>query len=179
MQDVLDPSLTLATEPDDFSWYDQQYEMGSTYSQHGLCHFLKNCDNACQDMRSIQTEALMQEMLVSSTNAMALGKLLALESTNKHDTSYGGLHTKETIRDISTRFDHSLDLEQLTISFAYWFYIFVEKTFILAVNFFPFPFPNKGHAMFKHKTCGSIRHILTICVVAIHSFSFNSMFRAY
>ncbi|XP_042449668.1 uncharacterized protein LOC122034470 [Zingiber officinale] len=111
--DVLDPSLTPATEPDDFSWYDEQYEMGSTYSQHGLCHFMKHCDNACQDVGSIPTEPLMQEMLISSTNAMALGKLLALESTNKHDTSYGSLHMKETIHDISTRKTQSSLLDVL------------------------------------------------------------------
>ncbi|WOK93415.1 hypothetical protein Cni_G02112 [Canna indica] len=95
ISDVLEPSLTPSAEPDDFSWYDEQYEMGSTYSQHGLCLYLKECGKTCQDIGFIETGVLMQEMLASSNNAMALGKLLSLESTNTDATPQGGLHSKE------------------------------------------------------------------------------------
>ncbi|XP_018682287.2 uncharacterized protein LOC103985271 isoform X2 [Musa acuminata AAA Group] len=100
INDILEPSL-IPSEPDDFSWYDRQYEMGSTYVQHGLCLYTDKCAKTCPDMVFMEPETLVLEMLASSTNAMAMGKLLSLESTNTQNLSNHGLNLKEIGHGIS------------------------------------------------------------------------------
>ncbi|KAJ6798913.1 Uncharacterized protein M6B38_212620 [Iris pallida] len=75
--DMLDPSITHCVEPDDFSWYEEQYEIGSTYAQHGLCFYSVKCAAIGSSLGHENTVDLAQEMLSSSTNTMALGKLLS------------------------------------------------------------------------------------------------------
>ncbi|CAL9752889.1 unnamed protein product [Musa acuminata subsp. burmannicoides] len=101
INDILEPSLIPSVEPDDFSWYDRQYEMGSTYVQHGLCLYTEKCAKTCPDMVFMEPETLVLEMLASSTNAMAMGKLLSLESTNTQNLSNHGLNLKEIGHGIS------------------------------------------------------------------------------
>ncbi|KAL6648410.1 hypothetical protein ACP70R_012634 [Stipagrostis hirtigluma subsp. patula] len=70
--DILDPSSTPCVEPDEFSWYKNQIEMGSVYAQHALCIFSrksKDIDDCSVD--------LSQELLFASTSAISLGKLIS------------------------------------------------------------------------------------------------------
>ncbi|KAF5191927.1 Snf1-related protein kinase regulatory subunit beta-2 [Thalictrum thalictroides] len=39
ISDFLEPPMVPCTEPDAFSWYDEQLEMTSTISQHGFCFY--------------------------------------------------------------------------------------------------------------------------------------------
>lgn len=69
---MLDPSSTPCAEPDDFSWYNNQVEMGSVYAQHALCMFSRESQDI--DDGSV---ALSQELLFASTAAISLGKIIS------------------------------------------------------------------------------------------------------
>ncbi|KAJ0976030.1 hypothetical protein J5N97_017995 [Dioscorea zingiberensis] len=75
--DILDEGLMPSVESEDFSWVDRQFEMGSTYAQHGFCFYTNKCATIGSIFGSQNTVDLAQEMLASSTNVMALGKLLS------------------------------------------------------------------------------------------------------
>ncbi|XP_072974028.1 uncharacterized protein [Typha angustifolia] len=94
INDILDPSLMPCDEPDDFSWYDKQFEMGSTYAQHGLCLYTKICANIGSDLGAGSVD-LAQEMLVSSSNTMALGKLLIVGNNYSEILYNGNLQIQE------------------------------------------------------------------------------------
>lgn len=66
----------LSDGSDDFSRDDRQFEMGSTYAQHGFCFYANKCAATGSSFGSQTTLDLAHEMLASSTNVMALGKLL-------------------------------------------------------------------------------------------------------
>lgn len=100
ISDILEPSLTPCVEPD-ASWYDEQFEMGSTYAQHGLCFYTNRCLSLGSELGFESTLDLAQEMLASSTNVMARGKLLTqghIASQNLYD---GIFHAKAPRYDIS------------------------------------------------------------------------------
>ncbi|CAL4913667.1 unnamed protein product [Urochloa decumbens] len=71
-EDMLDPSSTPCAEPDDFSWYSNQFEMGSVYAQHALCIFSRKS----QDIDGGSVD-LLQELLFASTAATSLGKIIS------------------------------------------------------------------------------------------------------
>ncbi|KAL6644799.1 hypothetical protein ACP70R_016407 [Stipagrostis hirtigluma subsp. patula] len=86
--DILDPSSTPCVEPDDFSWYKNQIEMGSVYAQHALCIFSrksKDIDDCSVD--------LSQELLFASKSAMSLGKLISSGLRN-NDGAVSTSHVK-------------------------------------------------------------------------------------
>lgn len=56
-----------------FSWYDDQLQMASTIAQHGMCLYAKQS----AVVRSTAMVDLAGEMLASSANTMALGKLIS------------------------------------------------------------------------------------------------------
>jgi len=68
---MLDPSSTPCAEPDDSSWYNNQFEMGSVYAQHALCIFSTNSQRI--DGGSVD---LSRELLFASTAAVSLGKII-------------------------------------------------------------------------------------------------------
>lgn len=94
LQDILEPSLTPSVEPDASSWYDQQLEMGSTYAQHGFCYYTSRCLSLGSEVGFQNTVDLAKEMLASSTNVMALGKLLTQGNINSQNLYDGSLHIK-------------------------------------------------------------------------------------
>lgn len=59
------------------SWYDDQLKMVSTISEHGMCLYAKHIDAASTNMVSAGRVDLAWEMLASTTNTMALGKLVS------------------------------------------------------------------------------------------------------
>ena len=69
---MLDPPSTPFTEPDDFSWYRNQVEMGSIYGQHALCIFSRK--SQCIGGSSVD---LSQDLLLASTAAVSLGKIIS------------------------------------------------------------------------------------------------------
>ncbi|XP_039786823.1 uncharacterized protein LOC120652936 isoform X3 [Panicum virgatum] len=71
-KDMLDPPSTPFTEPDDFSWYSNQVEMGSIYGQHALCIFSRK--SQCIGGSSVD---LSQDLLLASTAAVSLGKIIS------------------------------------------------------------------------------------------------------
>ncbi|XP_006649786.1 uncharacterized protein LOC102720498 [Oryza brachyantha] len=70
--DISDPSLTPYPEPDGFSSYSKQLEMGSIYAQHALCIFTK--DSQDTDVGFVD---LSQELLFNGTTTASLGKLIS------------------------------------------------------------------------------------------------------
>lgn len=84
--DILDRSLMLSDRLDDFSRDDRQFEMGSTYAQHGFCFYANKCAATGSSFGSQTTVDLALEMLASSTNVMALGKLLTTPSLSLKGT---------------------------------------------------------------------------------------------
>jgi hypothetical protein len=84
---MLDPSLAPREEPDDISSYDIRLEMGSVYAQHGLDFYMDSCV-------VIENRAdLAKAMLASSSNGVAIGKLLA-SSIASEAILHGGLARK-------------------------------------------------------------------------------------
>ena len=69
---MLDPPSAPFTEPDDFSWYSNQVEMGSIYGQHALCIFSRK--SQCIGGSSVD---LSQDLLLASTAAVSLGKIVS------------------------------------------------------------------------------------------------------
>ncbi|TVU47653.1 hypothetical protein EJB05_07259 [Eragrostis curvula] len=70
--DWLDPYSIPYAEPDDFSWYSNQVEMGSVYAQHALCIFSRKS----QDIDDGSVD-LSRELLLASTTAISLGKIIS------------------------------------------------------------------------------------------------------
>ncbi|KAF5194177.1 p-loop containing nucleoside triphosphate hydrolase superfamily protein, partial [Thalictrum thalictroides] len=76
ISDFLEPPMVPCTEPDAFSWYDEQLEMTSTISQHGFC-FYANESAARGSYSGFKSSVdLSSELLASSTNTTVFGKLL-------------------------------------------------------------------------------------------------------
>ncbi|XP_078164596.1 uncharacterized protein LOC144559447 isoform X1 [Carex rostrata] len=82
--DMLDQSLAPSDEPDDFSSYDMQLEMGSVYAQHGLGFYMGSCV-VCENRAG-----LAQAMLASSSNSAAIGRLLT-SCFSSEEILHGGL----------------------------------------------------------------------------------------
>lgn len=58
------------------SWYDDHLKMVSAISEHGMCLYAKDINVASTNILSTGRVDLTWEMLVASTNTMALGKLV-------------------------------------------------------------------------------------------------------
>ncbi|XP_008802093.2 uncharacterized protein LOC103716027 [Phoenix dactylifera] len=118
VNDILEPSLTPCVEPDASSWYDQQLEMGSTYAQHGLCFHASRCLSLGSELGFENTVDLAQEMLASSTNVMALGKLLAQGNVTSQNLYDGRLHIKAPRYGLSIRRELESRLHNIILSIA-------------------------------------------------------------
>ncbi|KAK1386884.1 putative P-loop containing nucleoside triphosphate hydrolases superfamily protein [Heracleum sosnowskyi] len=75
--DYLEPSIFPCETSHSLSWYDDQLDMVSTISEHGMCLYAKHLDAASTNMVSAGRVDLAWEMLASTTNTMALGKLVS------------------------------------------------------------------------------------------------------
>ncbi|KAF0913990.1 hypothetical protein E2562_026373 [Oryza meyeriana var. granulata] len=102
--DISDPSLTPCTEPDGFSSYSKQLEMGSIYAQHALCIFPK--DFRATDDGFVD---LSQELLFNSTTTTSLGKLIS-SGISCGDGSGNISHIKHPTSCISKRRDQQARL---------------------------------------------------------------------
>ena len=94
---MLDPPSTPYAEPDDFSWYRNQVEMGSIYGQHALCIFSRK--SQVIDGGSVD---LSQELLLASTAAASLGKIVS-SGLRKNCGSANVSHIKNPTNCISKR----------------------------------------------------------------------------
>ncbi|CAL5384961.1 unnamed protein product [Camellia sinensis] len=74
--DSLDPSMVPSEKSHSFSWYDDQLWMASTIAQHGFCFYAKEIVAVGSNGSSVNRMDLALEMLASSTNTTALGKLV-------------------------------------------------------------------------------------------------------
>ncbi|KAA8546400.1 hypothetical protein F0562_002861 [Nyssa sinensis] len=75
--DSLEPSMVPCEKSNAFSWYDDQLQMISTIAQHGICFYANEIAAVGSKMGSSSRVDLAWEMLASSTDTMALGKLLS------------------------------------------------------------------------------------------------------
>ena len=94
---MLDPPSAPFTEPDDFSWYSNQVEMGSIYGQHALCIFSRK--SQCIGGSSVD---LSQDLLLASTAAVSLGKIIS-SGLRKNCGSANVSHIKNPTNCISKR----------------------------------------------------------------------------
>ncbi|KAJ9673640.1 hypothetical protein PVL29_023286 [Vitis rotundifolia] len=102
-QDSLDLStVPCGEESHAFSWYDEQLQMASTIAQHGFCFYSKYIAAAGSILGSDYTVDLASEMLASTTNTMALGKLTRPEM-RMNWTSRKGVQMELPKSDISLR----------------------------------------------------------------------------
>ncbi|KAL3504157.1 hypothetical protein ACH5RR_033998 [Cinchona calisaya] len=77
--DTLEPSLLTCEESELCSWYDDHLHMSSIMAQHGICFYTKESVGLGSNGASLDSVDLALEMLSSSTNGMALGKLLSVD----------------------------------------------------------------------------------------------------
>lgn len=98
---VMEPPTSLSDE-DTFSWYDEQMMM-STVAAHGFCFYAKHIAEAGPKLGFEDRVDITSEMLASTTNIMALGKLSRQDHT-KTTSSY----TKELLEVNDRRNDKSL-----------------------------------------------------------------------
>ncbi|CDP18333.1 unnamed protein product [Coffea canephora] len=77
--DSLEPSLSPCEESQLGSWYDDHLHMSSIMAQHGMCFYAKESLAVGSNRDSVDRVDLAWEMLSSSTNAMALGRLLSVD----------------------------------------------------------------------------------------------------
>nr|XP_027089811.1 uncharacterized protein LOC113710932 isoform X2 [Coffea arabica] len=77
--DSLEPSLSPCEESQLGSWYDDHLHMSSIMAQHGICFYAKESLAVGSNRDSVDRVDLAWEMLSSSTNAMALGRLLSVD----------------------------------------------------------------------------------------------------
>ncbi|XWS15124.1 hypothetical protein CRYUN_Cryun35bG0066900 [Craigia yunnanensis] len=75
-QDSSELLIIPSENSDAFSWCDEELQMANTVSQHGFCLYAKEIDAIGSNMGFEHRVDLSQEMLASSTSAMALGRLL-------------------------------------------------------------------------------------------------------
>lgn len=69
----MEPYTVLSEGSEASSWWDEQIQMASTISQHGFCFYAKAVGSMIAHERSVD---LLSEMLASTTNMMALGRLI-------------------------------------------------------------------------------------------------------
>ena len=82
--------MAPSVEPDICSCYEDQMEIGSTYAQHGLCFYTSRFAEVGTNLGRGSTMDLALEMLASSTNTMALGKLLSKGKTTSQNLHLEG-----------------------------------------------------------------------------------------
>lgn len=102
LQDNFEPTSTHCVEPDSFSWYDEQVEMGSTFAQHGLCFYTMKFAAAGSCLGCKNTSDLAQEILAASTGSTSLGKLLSQESSTGQNSCFKDSNAKAPPSLIST-----------------------------------------------------------------------------
>ncbi|KAE8077443.1 hypothetical protein FH972_016008 [Carpinus fangiana] len=73
--DSLEPEVP-SEGSDAFSWCDEQIQMTSTIAQHGFCFYAKDIAALGSKIACESSVDLPSEMLASTTNMMALGKLI-------------------------------------------------------------------------------------------------------
>ncbi|XP_057490564.1 uncharacterized protein LOC130776382 [Actinidia eriantha] len=80
IRDSLEPSTVPFEKSHSFSWFDDQVCMTSTIAQHGICFYAKEIAVVGSNVGSVNRMDLVSEMLASSTNTMALGKLISQDT---------------------------------------------------------------------------------------------------
>lgn len=79
LQDLLESSASLQEKTHSYRWYDDQLQISSILSQHGICFYAKESAALGLNRSCCDRVDLALEMLLSSTNTMSLGKLLTLD----------------------------------------------------------------------------------------------------
>ncbi|XP_022880794.1 uncharacterized protein LOC111398071 [Olea europaea var. sylvestris] len=74
--DFLEPSMISCEKSYSYSSCDDQLQMSSVLAQHGMCYYAKEAAALGSKIGSISSVDLASEMLESSANTMALGKLV-------------------------------------------------------------------------------------------------------
>lgn len=70
-----------------YSYYDNQLEMSSILAQHGMCYYAKEMASLQSIMGCQNNMDLASEMLSSSTNSVALGKLASQDRRKAYRSS--------------------------------------------------------------------------------------------
>ncbi|KAK3006871.1 hypothetical protein RJ639_016716 [Escallonia herrerae] len=95
LQDYVEPSVVPFEKSHSFCWDDDQLQITSAIAQHGMRLYAKEIAAVGSSMGSESRMDLASEMLASSTNAMALGKLVRQDKqtieTSKMDPDNGFL----------------------------------------------------------------------------------------
>lgn len=76
LQNSSEPSKVPSEGSDAYSWCDEQIQMTSSIAQHGFCFYVKDIAAVGSKMAPESSVNLPSEMLASTTNMMALGKLI-------------------------------------------------------------------------------------------------------
>ncbi|XP_048131184.1 uncharacterized protein LOC115734760 isoform X2 [Rhodamnia argentea] len=76
IDDYVDPTMVIAEEPESFSRYNEQWQMTSTFVQHGLCSFAKDIPTVGSENMCQNGVDLAYEMLALTSNRMAVAKLI-------------------------------------------------------------------------------------------------------
>lgn len=98
----MEPYTVLSEGSEASSWWDEQIQMASTISQHGFCFYAKAVGSMIAHERSVD---LLSEMLASTTNMMALGRLIGQDmKTSRTLCEARGLEMSPPKRVLSKRY---------------------------------------------------------------------------
>ncbi|GFY85345.1 P-loop containing nucleoside triphosphate hydrolases superfamily protein [Actinidia rufa] len=97
IRDSLEPSMVPFEKSHSFSWFDDQVCMTSTIAQHGICFYAKEIAVVGSNVGSVNRMDLVSEMLTSSTNTMALGKLIS-QDTRIESSEMGPLKSVSSVK---------------------------------------------------------------------------------
>ncbi|CAI8605542.1 unnamed protein product [Vicia faba] len=101
---IMEPPIFLADDAT-FSWYDEQMMM-STVAEHGFCFYAKHIVDAGSKFGFENRVDVTSEMLASTTNIMALGKLSRQDHTKTMSN-----YTKELLEVNNTRNDKKSSMQ--------------------------------------------------------------------
>ncbi|KAJ8424660.1 hypothetical protein Cgig2_003094 [Carnegiea gigantea] len=80
--DSLDQEICLGEQTSNFGWWDKQVQMACTIAEHGYCLHARSINSLQLEMGMDNKVHLAWELLASTSNSMALGKLLRLDGSS-------------------------------------------------------------------------------------------------
>lgn len=116
-KDSINQEVFLDEETFTFGWHDQQVQMATSIAQHGYCLYAKDIDTLRSKMGIDNRVDLAWEMLASTNNSMAMGKLLRLDRSGSQISLAGrSLKRASPTADIFSKREREMRLHNIVLS---------------------------------------------------------------